>query len=78
MLHIYPEGRRLCAAVPWDAAQAVQAYLRRHGVHSTVVLDTATHEARIESWDGTDLQQFQLRLHQWESERKSARPVVRA
>jgi hypothetical protein len=36
--------------VRWQYAEAVQAYLHKHGIGSTLHLDPATGAARLEVW----------------------------
>jgi hypothetical protein len=44
----------LFTPVPWRKADEVQSRLRRHGIRSTLHLDPARREARLEVWPGQD------------------------
>lgn len=46
------ERGRWYVPVPWDAADNVQAFLKRQGFRSTLCLDPADRRAVLELWPG--------------------------
>jgi hypothetical protein len=64
-ISIRPQGQQLLAVVPWESAEAIQAHLRDNGVPTTLVLDAATREARLEPFPDVDLHKFQFHLAEW-------------
>ena len=50
------ERGRWYVAVPWDCAHQWHARLGREGLQSTLCLDPAAREARLELWQGVDPQ----------------------
>ena len=66
-LHVASTAGKLTVAVPWKDADAVQAHLRRHGVGSTLFLDAAAREARLELWPDVSAETAQAILDLWGS-----------
>jgi hypothetical protein len=63
---VSPVGNQLLVTVPWDKADALQSYLRGHGIGSTVCLDPAAETAHLELWQGADLQKLKALVEEWE------------
>ena len=53
--------------VAWDDADRLRCLLRRHGLPGTVNLDPETREARLELWNGADLDAVRAILESWVS-----------
>jgi hypothetical protein len=41
---------RLCVDVPWERAENVQSRFRTHGIETTLHLEPASRQARLELW----------------------------
>jgi hypothetical protein len=55
----------LCIPAPWRTVEGLQTHFRRHGIGSTVHLDPACGEARLEIWPGVDAAAAQAVLDSW-------------
>src|SRR2546430_932460 len=49
---VLADGGRLYVTTPWKRAEELQTFFRRHGVLTTLHLDPALREARLELRDG--------------------------
>jgi hypothetical protein len=66
-LEVKTVNGRLAFEVPWDRAEAIQSYLRRHGVETTVCLDDSyERRAYLELWEEIAPQRLQELLGQWQ------------
>jgi hypothetical protein len=61
-LPVIDEGGRLFVPVDWRHAEGLQTYLRREGFPSTLHLNPAAREARLELWAGADPAQLKAAL----------------
>jgi hypothetical protein len=59
------KGAGLFIDVSWANADAVQAYLNRCGVCSTVILDALEHQASLELWPCADEWTVRAALAGW-------------
>ena len=53
---------RLCVTVPWDRAENVQSRFRTHGIETTLHLEPALRQAKLELWGNVGLEQVQAIL----------------
>ncbi len=59
------EDTRRFVDVPWACAEAVQTYLNRFGIRSTLVLEARERQASLELWPGTDELALRAALAGW-------------
>jgi hypothetical protein len=64
-LRVTSAGGKLLIPVPWKRADSLHAYLRRHGIRSTLNIDPAERLTRLELWPGVDAAKAQSVLDAW-------------
>ena len=67
LMHAAWRQDRLIVPVPWNRAEAIQTYLRRRGVDSTLCLDARTREAHLELHTNAGVEAVQALLDRWEA-----------
>jgi hypothetical protein len=56
---------KLVLEAPWRDVEALQTYLRRHGIGSTICLEPWDPTARLEIWPGANAEQVRTALEGW-------------
>ncbi len=64
-VRVRKKDARVVLDVPWASAEAVQTYLSRCGVRSTLVLEALEHQASLELWPGADESIVRAALAGW-------------
>ncbi len=67
------EQDRLIVPVPWNRAEAIQSYLRKHDIDSTLCLEPTTHTAHLELHTKLGIDAVQAALDRWQA--CAARPA---
>ena len=67
LMHAAWRQDQLIVPVPWNRAESVHTYIRRHGVGSTLCLDALAREAHLELHTSAGVEAVQALLDRWEA-----------